>query len=163
MFYADGARIATDRFMAPRVEVELAFVLKAPLGGPACTLFDVLHATDYIVPALEILDSRMHRVDPETKATRKVTDTISDNAANAALVLGSRPMRAHDTDLRWISALLYRNAEVEETGVAAGVLNNPANGIAWLANRLHAHGVELEAGQSHSVRVVYPARGRQGR
>ena len=107
----------------------------------------MLHATDFIVPALEILDSRMHRVDPETKATRKVTDTISDNAANAALVLGSRPMRPHDTDLRWVSALLYRNAEVEETGIAAGVLNNPANGIAWLANRLHENGGALEPGQ----------------
>ena len=80
------APIPFDRFHAPRIEVELAFVLKAPLKGPDCTMFDVLNATDYVTPALEILETRMHRVDPQTKAPRKVTDTISDNAANAALV-----------------------------------------------------------------------------
>lgn len=147
MLYEDGARIPTARFIAPRVEVELAFILKERLTGPACTLFDVLRATEYVVPALEILDARVQRVDPQTSATRKVTDTISDNAANAAIVLGNRPFHPHDTDLRWVSALLFRNAEVEETGVAAGVLNNPANGIAWLTNRLAAQDVALEPGQ----------------
>jgi 2-oxo-hept-3-ene-1,7-dioate hydratase len=147
MRYEDSARIPTSRFIAPRVEVELAFILKDRLAGPGCSLFDVLRATEYVVPALEILDARMHRVDPETSATRKVTDTISDNAANAAIVLGNRPFRPHDTDLRWVSAILFRNAEVEETGVAAGVLNNPANGIAWLADRLAHQDIALEPGQ----------------
>jgi 2-oxo-hept-3-ene-1,7-dioate hydratase len=147
MFYADAGPIPFDRFVAPRIEVELAFVLKTALKGPDCSIFDVLNATDYVTPALEILETRMHRVDPETGATRKVTDTISDNAANAALVLGGRPFRPLDVDLRWIAALLFRNGEIEETGVAAGVLNHPARGVAWLANRLAPHGEQLEAGE----------------
>src|SRR3954462_15194240 len=147
MFYADASPIPFDRFRAPRIEVELAFVLKAPLKGPGCTLFDVLNATDYVTPALEILETRMHRVDPETKAPRKVMDTISDNAANAALVVGGRPIRPLDFDLRWIGALLFRNGQIEETGIAAGVLNHPANGVAWLADRLAAQGEFLEAGE----------------
>jgi 2-oxo-hept-3-ene-1,7-dioate hydratase len=147
MFYADATPIPFDRFHAPRIEVELAFVLKAPLRGPDCTIFDVLNATDYVTPALEILETRMHRVDPETGKTRKVMDTISDNAANAALVLGGRPFRPMDADMRWIGALLFRNGEVEETGLAAGVLNHPANGIAWLANRLAPHDEHLAAGE----------------
>lgn len=145
MFYQDGGVVPFERFFSPRVEVELAFVLKVPLKGPDCTVFDVLDATGYVMPALEILESRMHRVDPETKATRKVMDTISDNAANGALVLGGRPIRAMDCDLRWISALLFRNGGIEETGVAAGVLNHPAHGVAWLANRLARHGEHLAA------------------
>lgn len=147
MFYADATPIPFDRFQAPRIEVELAFVLKAPLRGPDCTIFDVLNATDYVTPALEILETRMHRVDPETGKGRKVMDTISDNAANAALVLGGRPFRPMDADMRWIGALLFRNGEVEETGLAAGVLNHPANGIAWLANRLAPHDEHLAAGE----------------
>ena len=147
MFYSDASPIPFDRFRAPRIEVELAFVLKTPLEGPECTLFDVLNATDYVTPALEILETRMHRVDPETKAQRKVMDTISDNAANAALVVGGRPIRPLDFDLRWIGALLFRNGQIEETGIAAGVLNHPANGVAWLADRLAAQGEYLEAGE----------------
>src|ERR1700761_2225457 len=147
MFYPDAGPVPYDRFHAPRIEVELAFILKTPLKGPHCSIFDVLSATDYVTPALEILETRMHRIDPETKAARKVADTISDNAANAALVLGGRPFRPLDADLRWIGALLFRNGEVEETGLAAGVLNHPANGIAWLANRLAPHDEHLAAGE----------------
>jgi 2-oxo-hept-3-ene-1,7-dioate hydratase len=147
MFYSDASPIPFDRFHAPRIEVELAFVLKAPLKGPGCTLFDVLNATDYVTPALEILETRMHRIDPVTKAPRKVMDTISDNAANAALVVGGRPIRPLDFDLRWIGALLFRNGQIEETGIAAGVLNHPANGVAWLADRLAAQGEHLGAGE----------------
>jgi 2-oxo-hept-3-ene-1,7-dioate hydratase len=147
MFYADGAHIPYERFRVPRIEVELAFVLKSDLKGPGCTIYDVLDATAYVTPALEILEARMHRTDPDTKRGRTVVDTISDNAANAALVTGGRPIRPNDTDLRWISALLFRNAQIEETGVAAGVLNHPANGVAWLANRLAAQQEFLRAGE----------------
>ena len=147
MFFYDGANIPTDRFIATRVEAELAFVLKSPLKGPDCSIFDVLNATDYVTPALEILDTRIQRVDPETKATRKILDTISDNAANAGIVIGGRPFKPFDIDLRWIAALVFRNGQLEETGVAAGVLNNPANGVAWLANKLHPFDVTLEPGQ----------------
>lgn len=147
MFFDDGCEIPTDRFIVPRIEVELAFVLAKPLRGPNCTLFDVYNATDYVIPALELIDARCHSLDPETKRPRKVFDTISDNAANGAVILGGRPIKPRDLDLRWISALLYRNGVIEESGVAAAVLNHPANGVAWLANKLAPHNVELEAGQ----------------
>jgi 2-oxo-hept-3-ene-1,7-dioate hydratase len=147
MFFADGGTIPTDRFVQLRVEAELAFVLKSRLSGPDCTIVDVLNATDYVIPALEILDARIERVDPATKATRKVVDTIADNAANCGIVVGGRPFRPDATDLRWVSVICSRNGKVEETGVAAGVVNNPANGIVWLANKLASHGVVLEPGQ----------------
>ena len=109
MLFPDGQDIPIERFIVPRVEVELAFILKDRLQGPNCTIFDVLSATDYIVPAIEIIDARIQQVDPATGVTRKVFDTISDNAANAGIVLGGRPVKPMDVDLRWVSALLYRN------------------------------------------------------
>ena len=147
MFFYDGSELPMERFIVPRLEVELAFVLNKPLRGPNCTIFDVLNATDFVVPAVEIIDARLHQVDPETKVTRKVTDTISDNAANAALVIGGRPFKPLDADLRWVSALCFRNGAIEESGVAAAVLNHPANGPAWLANKLAAYGEGLEPGE----------------
>lgn len=147
MFFDDGSDIPIDRFIVPRIEVELAFILAKPLSGPNCTLFDVYNATDYIIPALEIIDARCHNIDPDTQRPRKVFDTISDNAANAGVVMGGRPIKPDALDLRWISALLYRNGVIEESGVAAAVLNHPANGVAWLANKLFPHDVQLEAGQ----------------
>ncbi|WOH84092.1 2-oxo-hepta-3-ene-1,7-dioic acid hydratase [Bradyrhizobium sp. BEA-2-5] len=147
MFFADGGIVPTERFIATRVEAELAFIMKHRLAGPNCTMFDVLNATDFVVPALEILDTRIERVDPTTKATRKIFDTIADNAANAGIVLGGRPIRPLDADLRWIGALLFRNGEVEETGLAAGVLNHPAAAVAWLANKIAPLGLALEPGQ----------------
>jgi 2-oxo-hept-3-ene-1,7-dioate hydratase len=147
MFYHDGADIPADRFIEARLEVELAFVLNKRLAGPNCTIFDVLNATDFVTPALEILDARMDRIDPETKVTRKVVDTISDNAAAAALVLGGRPFKPLEADMRWIAGVCYRNGQIEESGVAAAVLHHPANGVAWLANKLAPHNVSLEPGQ----------------
>jgi 2-oxo-hept-3-ene-1,7-dioate hydratase len=147
MVFMDGRDIPVERFIVPRVEVELAFILKDRLSGPDCTLFDVLSATDYVIPAIELIDARIELVDPETKAPRKVFDTISDNAANAGIVLGGRAVKPMEVDLRWVCALLYRNGVIEDSGVAAAVLNHPANGVAWLANKLHPHGVTLEPGQ----------------
>lgn len=147
MFFQDAGDVPTKRFIETRVEAELAFVLKLKLSGPNCTVFDVLNATDYVTPALEILDTRILRVDPETKATRTVFDTISDNAANAGIVLGGRAFKPGDTDMRWVGSIVSRNGKVEETGLAAGVLNNPAMGIAWLADRMHEYGKVLEPGQ----------------
>ncbi|WP_076858362.1 2-oxo-hept-4-ene-1,7-dioate hydratase [Bradyrhizobium mercantei] len=147
MFFDDGGLVPTERFIATRIEAELAFVMKRRLAGPACTMFDVLNATDFVVPALEILDTRIERVDAQTKATRKIFDTIADNAANAGIVLGGRPIRPLEADLRWIGALCYRNGQLEETGLAAGVLNHPATAVAWLANKIAPNGLALEAGQ----------------
>jgi 2-oxo-hept-3-ene-1,7-dioate hydratase len=147
MFFADGGLVPADRFIATRVEAELAFIMKHRLAGPDCTLFDVLNATDFVVPALEILDTRIERVDPKTKETRKIFDTIADNAANAGIVLGGRPMRPLDVDMRWVGALCFKNGQLEETGLAAGVLNHPATAVAWLANKIAPHGLALEPGQ----------------
>jgi 2-oxo-hept-3-ene-1,7-dioate hydratase len=147
MFIQNGATIPADRFIVPRVEIELAFVLGTALGGPGCTLDDVLAATERVVPAIEIIDARIQQIDPETQATRKVTDTIADNAANAGLILGDRPFGPHEADLRWVAAWCRRNGEIEVSGVAAAVLDHPANGIAWLANQLARHQVVLAAGE----------------
>ena len=147
MLFEDGATIPADRFIQPRIEAEIAFIMKAPLKGPGITVFDVLNATDYITPAPEILATRILRVDPETKKARTIVDTISDNAANAGIVLGGRAVHPDTVDMRWMGAIVSRNAEVEETGLGAGVLNQPARGVAWLANRLAAYGDHIEAGQ----------------
>jgi 2-oxo-hept-3-ene-1,7-dioate hydratase len=106
-----------------------------------------LSATGWVSPALEIIDARIEQFDRETKAPRKVFDTISDFAANAGIVLGGRPVRPNDVDLRWVGALLFKNGVIEETGLAAGVLNHPAIGVAWLANRLAQYDQSLQAGE----------------
>jgi 2-oxo-hept-3-ene-1,7-dioate hydratase len=146
MPFENGATIPNGRFIQPRIEAEIAFVMKSDLSGPKCTSHDVLAATDHVVASLEILDTRILRVDPETRATRTIVDTIADNAANAGIVLGTQRHRPADFDLRWVGAVVKRNDEVEETGLGAGVLNDPASGIAWLANRLSQYGEQLRAG-----------------
>ena len=139
MFYNDGDTIPVSRFIVPRVEVELAFVLGRPLRGPGVTLFDVLNATEYVVPALELIDGR-------SRYPRKIVDNIADNAAAAGIVLGGRPVRPMDVDLRWVSAVLYKNGTIEESGVSAAVLGHPAMGIAWLANKVGPFGTTLAEG-----------------
>jgi 2-oxo-hept-3-ene-1,7-dioate hydratase len=155
--WENGAVVPFDDFSNVRIEVELAFVLAAPLEGPRCSVFNVLRSTEYVVPALEILNSHLEL------EGRTIIDTIADNAAYGGIVLGGNPTRSEAVDLRWVSALLYRNETIEETGVAAAVLNHPATGVAWLANKLHAHGTRLEAGEiilaGSFTRPVWVARG----
>ncbi|WP_300267006.1 fumarylacetoacetate hydrolase family protein [Microbacterium sp.] len=139
--YASGAEIPFDDFSNVRIEVELAFVLGRPLEGPDCTLDDALAAIDYAVPALEVLNSHIEL------EGRTIVDTISDNAAYGAMVLGDVRKRPDEIDLRWVPGVLSRNGEIEETGVAQGVLGHPATGVAWLANKFHQHGARLEAGE----------------
>jgi 2-oxo-hept-3-ene-1,7-dioate hydratase len=146
MFFPTGSDIPFERFIAPRVEVELAFVLRSALQGPGVTMFDVLRATDYVTPALEIIDARIEQFDRDTRAPRKVFDTIADFAANAGIVLGGLPVKPDAVDLRWVGALLYKNAVIEETGIAAAVLNHPATGVAWLANKIAPYGESLRPG-----------------
>ncbi|MDT8999593.1 2-oxo-hepta-3-ene-1,7-dioic acid hydratase [Paucibacter sp. APW11] len=147
MLFEPGGDIPIDRFIAPRVEVELAFILGRDLQGPGVTLFDVLAATEWVTPAIEIIDARLEQFDRDTRAPRKVFDTIADFAACAGIVMGGRPVRVDSHDLRWIGAMLFKNGVIEETGLAAGVLNHPAMGIVWLANKLAAHGEGLKAGE----------------
>lgn len=141
MVFENGAVIDHSRFSNVRIEVELAFCLAQPVDGPNATVFDVLRATEFVVPALEILSSRIEM------QGRTIVDTISDNAAMGAMVYGGNPTKPDSVDLRWVSALLYRNEVIEESGVAAAVLNHPAAGVAWLANKLAQHGDRLEAGE----------------
>jgi len=140
MVIEDGAKVPFERFIIPRVEIELVFVLGKPLKGPGVGLLDVLRATEYVVPAIEIIDARVQN-------PRKITDTVADNGAAAGLIIGGRAVGPMDIDLRWVSGLLYRNADIEETGVAAGVLGHPAMGIAWLANKVGRFGTVLEPGR----------------
>ncbi len=146
MLFENGATVPKGRFIQPRIEAEIAFIMKADLKGPDVTVEHVRAATDFVAPSLEILDTRILRVDPETKATRTIVDTISDNAANAGIVLGAERHTIDAFDLRWVGAIVKRNGEVEETGLGAGVLDEPATGIAWLANRLAQHGDHIRAG-----------------
>lgn len=141
MVIESGSTIEFDRFSNVRIEVELAFVLDRPLAGPGVTIFDVLDATAYVVPALEVLNSHLEL------EGRTIVDTISDNAAMGAMVVGGRPVKVDDVDLTWAKALLYRNETIEDSGVAGAVLGHPAMGVAWLANKLAQHGQTLEAGE----------------
>lgn len=147
MLFENGATIPASDFIDPRIEVEITFVLKDDLFGDDLSVEDVIAATDYVVPSLELIAARSHRVDPETSYTRKVYDTISDNAANAGIIVGDTKMNPNEIDLRWAGAILYRNGIVEETGLGAGILDHPARGIIWLAKRFAPHGIKLDAGQ----------------
>lgn len=148
MMFQPDSTIEASRFCDPKLEIELAFVLATDLAGTDLTIDDVLDATDYVVPAVELIDARSWRKNPDTGRTRKVFDTISDNAADAGIICGGRKVAPREVDLRWIGALGYRNGIVEETGVAAGVLDHPATGIVWLARRYAEQGLSLEAGQT---------------
>lgn len=146
MAFADGAIIPAGRFIQPRIEAEIAFVMKAPLKGKV-NRDQVLAATEWVVPALEILDTRIIRRDPATGWTRTIVDTIADNAANAGIVLGAQRHRPDAVDLRWTGAIVSLNGTVEETGLGAGVLNDPVTGIIWLAERMGRYGQRIEPGQ----------------
>src|SRR5215471_10991175 len=156
MMIADGAKIPHENYCRPRVEIELAFFMGKPLKGPGVGLAEVLRATEYVVPAIEIVDARLQ--DP-----RKIFDTVADNGAAAGIVVGGRPVGPLDVDLLWVGGIMYKNSEIEETGVAAGVLGHPALGVAWLANKLGSHGVALESGHlvlaGSFTRVVFAHKG----
>src|ERR1044072_9153245 len=125
---ADGAKVKHADYCKPRVEVELAFVMSRKLQGPGVGMTDVLRATEYVIPAIEIVDARI-------QDQRKIVDTVADNGAAAGIAMGGRPVGPMDVDLRWVGGIMYRNAEIEETGVAAGGGGRPAGGGA--ARRRH--------------------------
>src|SRR6266849_4965536 len=156
MMIADGAKIPHDKYCRPRVEIELAFIMGKPLKGPGVGLVEVLRATEYVVPAIEIVDARL--LDP-----RKIVDTVADNGAAAGIAIGGRPVGPLDVDLRWVGGIMYKNSEIEETGVAAGVLGHPALGVAWLANKLGEHDITMQPGHiilaGSFTRVVFAHKG----
>lgn len=147
MHFPTGGTVPAGRFIQPRVEAEIAFVMKAPLAGAAVTRDQVVAATDYVCPSLEILDTRILRVDPASGKARSIVDTVADNAANAGIVLGAERHAVDAFDLRWVGAIVRRDGVVEETGLGAGVLDDPVTGILWLVHRLAAYGQRIEPGQ----------------
>lgn len=147
MIFSNGATVPKKRFIEPRVEAEIAFIMKSSVGGANVTRQEVIEATDYVAPSLEILDTRILRVDPETKATRKIFDTISDNAANAGIVLGMKRHAVDAIDMRWVGVITSRDGEVEETGLGAGVLNDPIESVVWLARRMAKYKQSIQPGQ----------------
>jgi 2-keto-4-pentenoate hydratase len=140
MFVYEAEEIPLADLCAPRIEVEVAFVLGGPLAGPGCTVADVISATEYVLPALEVIDSRI------ADWRIKLADTVADNASSARVVLGGSPTRLEDIDVRTVGAVLSRNGEVVATGASAAVLGNPVTAVAWLANKVAGFGVRLEPG-----------------
>ena len=137
--FNDGAAIPASRFLKPRLETELAFIMGEDLEGAGCQMHDVMRATEFISPALEIIDYR-------TEVPRAIVDTIADNAAFAGIVLGGRIVRPFEIDVRWVAATLSKNGIIEESGVSAAVMGHPAAGLAWLVNKLAAQGDGLNKG-----------------
>lgn len=140
MFVFEADRIAMDELCQPRAEIELAFVLGEPIDGAHATVADVLRATAYVMPSIEVVDSRI--VDWRIR----IEDTIADNASSGRVVLAGNATRLADVDPRLIGAVLRRNGEIVETGATGAVLGNPVTAVAWLARKVHAHGVALQAG-----------------
>lgn len=138
--FDSGVRIPFDRYSNVRIEVELAFELGAPVAAGA-SVEEVLAATAAVIPALEVLDSHIQL------QGRTIVDTISDNAALGAMVLGERIPPEQIDDLRWVGAMLSRGEVIEESGVSGAVLGHPARGVVWLADRLAGHGDQLAAGE----------------
>lgn len=147
MVFENAGTVPKGRFIQPRIEAEIAFVMKTALGGADVTREDVIAATDYVAPSIEILDTRIQRADAQTGKARTVFDTISDNAANAGIVLGAEHHAIDAFDLRWVGAMAFRNGEIEETGLGAGVLNDPIQSVVWLAQRMAQYGQSIEPGQ----------------
>jgi 2-oxo-hept-3-ene-1,7-dioate hydratase len=137
--FADGARVPVKLFIKPRLETELAFIMGEDLKGAGCQMHDVMRAAEFVTPALEIIDYR-------TEVPRAIVDTIADNAAYGALVLGGRIFRPFDIDVRWVAATLSKNGVIEESGVSAAIMGHPAAGLAWLVNKLAPLGDGLKKG-----------------
>lgn len=141
MMYADGDTVPLERLLQPKVECEIAFVLKKDLTGPDVTAIDVIEATDYIVPAIEIIDSRIEdwRI--------RFEDTVSDNGSSALVVMGTSPAKLDGLDLSLLGMNVLHNGKYVESAAGAAVLGNPLHAVAWLANALSAYGVPLLAGE----------------
>ncbi len=141
MFFAEHAPVPADRFLQPRAEPEVAFVLGRDLQGPGVTVAAAAAAVDFVLPALEIIDSRI------ADWQIGIVDTIADNASSGGVVLGSTARRIGEVDLRLGGCVLHRNGEIAGTGAGGAVLGSPLNSLAWLANTLGRHGEGLHAGQ----------------
>ncbi len=153
MGHADGATLEAKRFIQPKGEGEIGFILKRDLTGPGVTNADVLAATECVVPCFEIVDSRIQ----DWKI--KVQDTVADNGSSAAFVTGAQRIDPKHLDLTTVGLVLEKNGEIIGTGAGAATLGNPVNAVAWLANALGAYGIPLKAGElilSGSLSIMFP-------
>ncbi len=141
MLYVDGETISLDTYIQPKVEFEIAFVLKKDLKGPNVTIMDVVNATDYIVPAIEIIDSRIE------DWNIKFEDTVADNGSSAGAIIGGKPTKLDGIDLTHIGMVVYQNGKMLTSAAGAEVLGNPLYSVAWLANSLAKYGVSLKKGE----------------
>jgi 2-keto-4-pentenoate hydratase len=141
MMYGDGETIPLDKFIQPKIEFEIAFVLKKNLTGPGVTMNEVLEATEYIVPALEIIDSRI------SDWQIKYEDTVADNGSSAGAVIGKKTTSIHDLDLAGLAMNAYRNGKFLDSALGAAVMGHPAQAVAWLANALGNYGISLNKGE----------------
>jgi 2-oxo-3-hexenedioate decarboxylase len=139
--YGDGAEIKIDELIHPKVEAEIAFVLKDDLEGPGCHIGDVLAATDFVMPAVEIIDSRYKDFKFDLKSV------IADNSSSSRYVTGGRSRKVEDLDLKTLGVVMEINGEVVQLGAGAAVLGHPATAIAMLANMLGERGEKLKAGE----------------
>ncbi len=140
-FVDEGSQVSMATLNRPLVEIELVFLLGAALGGPTVNAADVIRATEVVMPAVEVVDSRYSR-----SGLPGPVDSIADAASCGFVILGGNPRPLADLDVRHVGGALYRNGEVEETGTAAAVMGNPVNSVAWLARTLHRFGVTMEPG-----------------
>ncbi len=140
-FLLEGAVVPRSRMNRPLAEVELAFVLAKGLSGPGVSVADVIGAIDYVVPSIEVVDTRQ-----AGRGTNILVDSIADAAACGFVILGGNPVRLTDIDVRNVGATLAVNGEIEESGMARAVMGNPLNAVAWLVNKLHDYGVSPRAG-----------------
>ena len=140
MFHLEHQPIPAGTYMQPRIEPEVAFVLARPLTGPGVTVAEAAAAVDFVLPALEIVDSRIR------DWQIGIFDTVADNASSGGVILGSRPSRLSDVDLRLAGCTLHVNGELVATGAGGAVLGSPLNALVWLANTVGPLGVSLEPG-----------------
>lgn len=141
MMVLEGEPLSLSELIAPKVEAEIAFVLKEDLVGPGITVAKVLQATAGIMPALEIIDTRIK----DWKI--KIQDTIADGASNGKVIVSGRLVPVEECDMRLMGLVLEKNGETVATAAGAAVLGHPANAVAWLANKLAAYGITLKAGE----------------
>lgn len=141
MVVPDGGLAPTSELLQPRAEGEIAFVLNRDLCGPGVTAADVIAATEFVLPAIEIVDSRVARWEV------KYADTVADNASSGMFVLGTKPTSLSAVDLPLAGMTLRKNGRVKSTGAGAACLGNPVNAVVWLANKFGEFGKTLRAGE----------------
>jgi 2-oxo-hept-3-ene-1,7-dioate hydratase/2-keto-4-pentenoate hydratase len=141
-FVYEGSTVSPTKMHRALVEVEIAFVLGRDLPGPHVTVADVIRATEFVLPCLEIVDQRQKGGGPNP-----LIDTIADAASCGFVVLGGNPRRLDQLDVRRVGAVLLKNGDQEVSGTGAAVMGNPVSSVAWLANKLISFGTQLKEGQ----------------